>query len=150
MKLRRSRADDVPTPDPEDVAFCLDIAVLLRDGLETYRRLFREFEVRGSDADLGATALATARKYAAWARLGYVSAERLHANLGESMWPDRALAVLRRLGYALVALGEEAPDVATLLTEEQVEQVVAERNVAEWHEFMLARLPADWSVGGME
>lgn len=146
MRLRRTQGVDVPAPTPEDVGFCLDVAVLVRDGLEGYRRLLREFETRGAGADLRAAALSMARTNAAYLRLGFVSAEQLHANLGESLWPDRGLAVLRELSYALVALGQDEPDVATLLSEEQLDALLRETDVAEWLQPMLERVPADWSV----
>ncbi len=146
MKLRRSRADEVPAPSPEDVSLCLDIAVLLRDGFEGYRRLYAEWEAGGAGGDLSSAALSMARKNAAYARLGFLSVQRLLANLSEELSPIPALRVLCQLNYALVALGEEEPDASTLLSPGGLEELLRQDDVDVWLRSMLERLPSDWSV----
>lgn len=146
MKLRRSKMPEVPIPAPEDASFCLDIAVLLRDGFEGYRRLYAEWEVGGAGGDLSSAALSMARRNAAYARLGFLSGERLLANLSAELSPVPALRVLCQLNYALVALGEDEPDPASLLFPADLDELLCQDEVDVWLRSMLERLPSDWLV----
>jgi len=146
MKLRRSKMPEVPAATPEDASFCLDIAVLLRDGFEGYRRLYAEWETGVADGDLSSAALSVARRNAAYARLGFLSGERLLANLSAELSPVPALRVLCQLNYALVALGEDEPDPASLLSPADLDELLCQDEVDAWLRSMLERLPSDWSV----
>lgn len=116
MRLGRATPAESAAPTPADVSFGLNVAILVRDGAEGYGRLIDEFEATGANLDLRAAALTWARRIAAYSRLGLLTSEQLHANVDESLWPDRALGVLLRLEYALVALAHLA-GAATLLTD---------------------------------
>lgn len=58
-------------PTADDFTFAINVVVILRDGIHAYRRLFAEWEERGSSGDLRVTALDLARRIAAYARLGF-------------------------------------------------------------------------------
>lgn len=145
MKLGRHHRD-VPTPTTEDISFCFDLAVLLRDGFDGYRRLYDEWEAGDGGRDLRAAALTMTRRNAAYARLGFVSGERLHANLSERLSPFAALRVLCLLNYALVCLGEEKPDPAAVMSPAALDALLHRDEVDAWLHRVLDKVPSDWSV----
>jgi hypothetical protein len=125
----------------------VDIVVLLRDSLDGYRRLLREYEERGTSADLRAAALQLARKIAAYQRLTMISAlGELLENLPEEVSPHRGLAVLQDLSYALIQLGQEEPDPRTLLSEQELDQLMETTGAGTWMEGALEAIPDDWET----
>lgn len=145
MRRGRAGAQDAAGPQPEDVAFCYDVALLTRDALEGYGRLLDEYEERGTSADLRTAAISMAQRIAAYERLGFVKSERLMA-LPEDYVPSRALGILLQLTLSLVTLGQEEPDGRTLLSRAEVESLVSERDLRPWLDLLLEDIPADWEV----
>jgi len=145
MKLRRSRPEEPVAPTADDFTFSVDIAIILRDGIEGYLRLYAEWEERGASADLRAAALTMARRIAAYSRLGFDTTRDLN-RLPESHSPWVAVAISTLLAFALVTLAEEEPEVATLLSPDELDALVREHEVDAWLERVLERVPAGWVV----
>lgn len=69
--------------------------------------------------------MSRARRLAAYERLGILLAPGL-LTLSEDLSPQGAMAVMRQLCYALVALAQEEPDPATLLSSSELEAALRE------------------------
>lgn len=108
MRRVRAQAEEPAGPEPEDIAFCFDLALVTRDALEGYGRLLSEYEERGTSGDLRAAALTIAQRVAAYERLGFVKLTQL-ASLSDELAPFPALGVLRQLAAALVMLAQRSP-----------------------------------------
>lgn len=145
MKLRRSRRQEPVAPEPDDFTFAINAAVILRDGLEGYRRLHAEWQERGGSSDLCAAALTMARRIGAYFRLGFDSSGLLE-RLPESHSPWVALAISTQLAFALVTLAQEEPDVVALLSPDELDALVREQEIDAWLERVLELVPSDWVV----
>jgi hypothetical protein len=144
--LRRSRVAEEPrSPTETGVQLAFDVVVLLRDSLDGYRRILREFDQQGSSADLRAAALHLARRIAMYERSAMIFGEDL-LSLPEDLSPNRGLVVLQHLGYSLVALGQEQPDARTLLAEADLEELLQQTDAQAWMEGALESIPDDWEA----
>jgi MoxR-like ATPase len=143
--IRVGRQVAEPSPTQAGVRLAFDVAVLLRDSLDGYRRLLSEYDDQGSSGDLRAAALQIARKAAAYERLAIISGEDL-LSLPEALSPNPGLAVLQHLTYALVQLGQEDPDERTLISESELDQILAQTQAQAWMEGTLEAIPDDWKA----
>jgi hypothetical protein len=145
MRLRRRKVE-VPEPSKTEVRIALDSALLLRDTLDHYERLLSEFESSGTNADLRTAALIVARRISAYERLTFITASELEVQDPGYYSPVTGLAVLQVLAYALVALSEEEPDPSTLLSTDEVDALLDQRDARAWLDRVLSLVHGDWEA----
>lgn len=132
-------------PAEADVRFCFDVAVVLRDTIESYRRLGAEHRGGEANSDLRSAAMELARRISAYERLSLLTGEQL-ASLSPDLAPGPALAVLRQLAFALVALSADETDEDTILTDDEVAELLRSRGADGWLERVLALVPEGWET----
>lgn len=136
MRLGRKRERDAePQLSSEDAGVIIRVYLEFESNIDRYRRLLDQREAGAAPAELRPEALAGARGIAFVSRVAFGLSEELHAGIPSHLSPDRALGAMRRLAYALVALGEENEDSdPALLTRDEVDGLVGEYELDDWLE----------------